>query len=657
MTNQKLSDGSTSCIYGYSKNNKLIGLGNHIGKNGENLTITVLSCNRSSSTIKLINSIIEHMPNFKGDCLIIDNGSIEEELANVYLAIETLGPHFRVVELKDNYGVAGGRNRSIEHIQTEWFMNLDNDIYFVDNPLESINEALMTLGCKFLNMPLLNETADTLFTHGGSLFVDNDGLDIILGCGSLYKQEPCQPGTIEPFSLGTFLFGGASVINKKAFIDNGMFDDNMFVGFEDYDFSLTLFRAGLKIGNCGHVALVHDHRVPENTNDVEYEKVRFSNKRLYEAALYFEKKNGIKVWSKITEEWLIEKQESLELGITTKKKEKKKKIAIVLDNDTWAFSNITREIQKYLNEDFEFKVIPMNIIDDNIFKLFIMVQDCDLVHFFWRGHLNFIDGEFTKGYSMNSGLSFDFFKEHYIKNKIITTDVYDHNFLVDDTQVNRNVLAYAQDYFVSSNILYDIYMKVEGINKPSRIITDGIDLDKFVPRNLERFDDLDRTIVIGWVGNSKFNNNDLKGVNSILIPALEELIEEGYDIKMNFADRNVKMISHDEMPNYYNCIDLYVCTSSSEGTPNPVLESMASGIPVISTHVGIVPEAFGEKQKHFILEERSKECLKAKIIELLNDKKQFKELSIENLVKIKEWTWEKKCQQFKQFFESNLIKK
>ena len=61
-----------------------------------------------------------------------------------------------------------------------------------------------------------------------------------------------------------------------------------------------------------------------------------------------------------------------------------------------------------------------------------------------------------------------------------------------------------------------------------------------------------------------------------------------------------------------------------------------------------------EKQKEFILKERSKEALKQAIRKLLEDRKQFEELSKENLKQIQEWSWPKKCEQFKEFFEKNL---
>jgi glycosyltransferase involved in cell wall biosynthesis len=41
---------------------------------------------------------------------------------------------------------------------------------------------------------------------------------------------------------------------------------------------------------------------------------------------------------------------------------------------------------------------------------------------------------------------------------------------------------------------------------------------------------------------------------------------------------------------FYHRIDLLAVTSIAEGTPNPVLEAMACGVPVVSTPVGHVPE-------------------------------------------------------------------
>lgn len=343
-------------------------------------------------------------------------------------------------------------------------------------------------------------------------------------------------------------------------------------------------------------------------------------------------------------------------------KSPKKRIAIVYDVDGWAFCNIATEIKKNLSNDFDITIFPVSVFKDNPVKLIFLADRFDLVHCLWRGLLSCLDFEYARGYIANMGYTFEEFKEKHLNKVNITTSVYDHKFLDEKNfETTKSFARYARNYTTSSTILRDIYNELDLDKKPTAVISDGVDLNKFKPNNLERLkinNIENRKVKFGWVGNSEFTDSegdsDLKGVRKIIKPALEELIQEGYPIEMKFADRKDGLITHDKMPNYYNSIDIYICASKNEGTPNPVLESMACGVPIISTDVGIVRDALGEKQKKYILKERSKEALKQTIIQLLEDKNQFEELSKENLNRIKEWTWQKKCEQFKEFFKNNL---
>lgn len=358
----------------------------------------------------------------------------------------------------------------------------------------------------------------------------------------------------------------------------------------------------------------------------------------------------------------MQEQFPYENKLDNSKKDNKKKIAIVYDVDGWAYCNIANEIKKYLSNDFDIDIFPVSVFFDNIVELILLADRYDLVHCLWRGLLSSLDFEFPRGYIHNMGLTFEEFMDKFYSKTNITTSVYDHKFLdKENFETTKSFAKYAKNYTVSSTILRDIYNELDIDKKPMAVISDGVDITKFKPENLERFElenISNRKIKIGWVGNSEFTDSegdsDLKGVRKIIKPALQELIDEGYPIELKFADRKDGYIPHDKMPDYYNSIDVYICASKNEGTPNPVLESMASGVPIVSTNVGIVRDALGEKQKEFILKERTKEDLKSKLVELLKHKEKFKELSEENLKQREDWTWEKKCYQFRDFFKNNL---
>ncbi len=642
--------------------------GGNIGRDGSNLTISFLSMNRSTLSEKLLRSIHEHIPSFAGEVLVIDNGSSAAELAHLRSICESLPYKTRIIELGQNYGVAGGRNRTIPYVHSEWLMCLDNDIYFLANPLPKFQQDLATLGCHFMSLPLLDPDGKTLFAKGGHLYISYENGELHIGAGSACTQTVIDDKKGDPF-LSTFLFGGACILNRATFEKVGGYDEEMFVGFEDIDFSIRLFQQGYKVGSSSCCALVHDHPKPMSDSDRDYEKERFSRNILHKSALHLEAKHGFKIWSDAVDHWLESRHKELEIGHATFKLEdnvaecvadfrQKPKVALIIDTDNWAFGNISRQIQRYLSDRFEFTVIPMDIID-NIDQVLMMTRNCELVHFFWREHLTLIGTPYYRSYVESLGLSYAEFEQRFIATKRITTSVYDHLLLDEhETEARSGMFSDLIDgYTVGSEKLNVIYSNINGYPKPTLTTEDGVDLTLFEPRNIERFQEVDgRDLIIGWVGNSKWASEleDFKGVHSILKPALNQLKEEGFNIRPFFADRQECFIPHDQMPEYYSKIDILVCTSKIEGTPNPVLEAMACGVPVITTDVGIVPQAFGPLQQTFIMKERSVEQLKTTLKVALQNRSILKELSEENIKFIQKWDWSIKSENFANFFSALL---
>jgi glycosyltransferase involved in cell wall biosynthesis len=69
----------------------------------------------------------------------------------------------------------------------------------------------------------------------------------------------------------------------------------------------------------------------------------------------------------------------------------------------------------------------------------------------------------------------------------------------------------------------------------------------------------------------------------------------------------------------YRRASLFLLTSDHEGTPNVVLEAMASGVPVVGTRVGDVPDLLGNGERGRLAERGDLDGLVSAIVELLGD--------------------------------------
>lgn len=339
-----------------------------------------------------------------------------------------------------------------------------------------------------------------------------------------------------------------------------------------------------------------------------------------------------------------------------------KKICLVCDIPNWAFDIISKKLKKSFENEFEIDIKYFDVREkaEEFFEFLEEQKSYDMIHFFWRKTLLQMESEtFINKVIEKYG---DYEKYVADISKKISTGVYDFLFLKDEElEIYKNVFnKFSKSYYVISKKLLNTYENIALYKKPYEVVHDVCDTSKMVPMNLERFRDYNRPLVIGWVGNSaiKFDGVDLKGFHSIIKPIVSELTNEGYNIKEFYADRNERWRTSDEMPEYYSNIDICICMSIMEGTPLPLLEAMSCGVPVITTDVGVVPEALGIKETKYIIGDREygandeeiKRRLKEKIIYLYNNREKLEELSKENQESIIKYDGGKIIEEYRQYF-------
>ncbi len=261
-----------------------------IGKQGENMTISVLMHNRVELTVRLLDSIKEFIPGFCGEILIGDNGSDKEEIYGLEKKLEEMEMSYRIIKFNTHHPIPVGKNRLNKECRTEWILQLDNDIYFTENPIQKINEDIRELGCKLWGLPYYDTRSKRVANYGSNLeFQWTDHGEKELNClVDLPFRE--SGGQWNPMFC-TYAAGCAALMDKELFFTLGGYDENLFV-HEDIDFMYRANMQGYKIGNIGIKCLVHDHRQLDSALGRAYEAVRFDPDRVETSKKYLQRKYG-----------------------------------------------------------------------------------------------------------------------------------------------------------------------------------------------------------------------------------------------------------------------------------------------------------------------------------------------------------------------------
>jgi glycosyltransferase involved in cell wall biosynthesis len=123
--------------------------------------------------------------------------------------------------------------------------------------------------------------------------------------------------------------------------------------------------------------------------------------------------------------------------------------------------------------------------------------------------------------------------------------------------------------------------------------------------------------------------------------------------KLNLKDKVIFLghIEYQNLINYYYIADVFVRSSLSEGLGNVFLEAMATGLPIIGTPVGGIPDFLIDRKTGLFCQIKNPQSIAQKIKEILEDDNLRKHLAKNGLRLVREkYDWDKISQKMNKIY-------
>ena len=204
----------------------------------------------------------------------------------------------------------------------------------------------------------------------------------------------------------------------------------------------------------------------------------------------------------------------------------------------------------------------------------------------------------------------------------------------------RNTVKYLDNFVTVSKNLKEYFVKIGLPENAIRIIYNGVDTKRYRPindvssiREEVKVEDEDNIIVsVGRLTDAKDHKNILKALQIIKTDDLNfkliiigdgELREkiEHLTLKLGLKEQVILLGNRTDIDRLLNLAKIFVLHSKREGFPISLLEAMSTGLPIIATNVGGIPEIVKDGFNGVLVEPKRPQQLARAIKKIIKDKK------------------------------------
>jgi|SRR3989344_1229939 len=231
-----------------------------------------------------------------------------------------------------------------------------------------------------------------------------------------------------------------------------------------------------------------------------------------------------------------------------------------------------------------------------------------------------------------------------------------------DLVIDKAITLFADKIITYSKTNMEFFRKkLDFDKKKGCILYNGVDLKRFYVKRVKY---IKKDFIVGIVANlSKVKNHQmfLKAAKLVLDkfpktkfwiigdgPEKKRLVELSKKLIINKNIVFFGLISN--IPKILGKMDIFAMTSYSEGLPNALMEAMASGLPVVATNVGGIPELISDGEEGFLVETGDYKGLADKLIILIKKRKLNYVMGKKAKQKIKQFSIDKKVKNLQQIY-------
>lgn len=301
-----------------------------------------------------------------------------------------------------------------------------------------------------------------------------------------------------------------------------------------------------------------------------------------------------------------------------------KKILLVYDEKGWIFENHCIEIKNRLSDEYYFDMV------DRRQDIPLISKDFDFVYVLDPMLL-------SRGYPPKEktimGLRNQFLYEEHPQGPL---GLYESGFPGRCVSLNRCSVL----HMVNKRQM-GVFKSIVGDKDLLVLCQHGVNTEKLFDKS-KYFKRPNNVLTVGAAGRNSSN----KSFN-IIKTACDKI-----GAKFTVAEYNGNRLKKEQMPSFYNSLDVLVSVSKSEGENNSLIEAGAMAVPIVASNTGTVSEMIEKDGKNgFVLYNRTVDELASKL-EILKNKELREQMGASLYQEvINNWSWRVCINNFRNLFE------